>query len=42
MFVFFGYRCGFVGVVIECCGFLWEVDKGVLFLDEIDEFGMDE
>ncbi len=42
MSVLFGHRRGFAGAATERRGLLREADKGVLFLDEIDELGMDE
>ncbi len=38
----FGHRRGFAGMPTERRGVLREADKGVLFLDEIDELGLDE
>ncbi len=42
MSVLFGHRRGFAGAATERRGLLREADKGVLFLDEIDELGLDE
>lgn len=38
----FGNKKGFAGTPTERRGVLREADKGVLFLDEIDELGLDE
>lgn len=38
----FGHKKGFAGMPNERRGVLREADKGVLFLDEIDELGLDE
>lgn len=38
----FGHKRGFAGMSSERRGVLRDADKGVLFLDEIDELGLDE
>lgn len=38
----FGHKKGFAGMPVERRGVLREADNGVLFLDEIDELGLDE
>lgn len=42
MSVLFGHKKGFGGALTERRGLLREADRGVLFLDEIDELGTDE
>lgn len=42
VFMLFGYVCGvFMGVVLDCCGLLILGDGGMVFFDEVVEFGFD-